>query len=215
MYIMIKRFFLLCGFLGSVFLFPSTSLSDDVSDILVEPSVKINDVEKQSERKDAPGSKSSNGKVSIPPPLEGVPVGNYSAQPQNLEVEDLSILTSRGNVHVFKAEMALTKAQQATGMMFRDHIDEGTGMLFVFDNVAERSFWMKNTLIPLDIIFIRADGVIHNIHYMAEPKSLERLSSDGPVKAALEVAGGATEILGINIGDRVVHETFLQKNSEK
>ncbi len=155
------------------------------------------------------------GGVSIPPPLEGVPVGQYTAAPQNLETGDITIVTSGGKEHVFTVELALTPRQQSTGMMFRDHVEEGTGMLFVFEKNAERSFWMKNTLVPLDIIFVREDGIIHNIHYMAEPKSLERISSDGAVMGALEIAGGAAEQLNINIGDRIVHKEYFSKIIEK
>ena len=76
------------------------------------------------------------------------------------------------------------------GLMFRNVILPGTGMLFLFDDVRERTFWMKNTWVPLDIIFIREDGVIQNIHYNAEPNSLERIHSEGEVQHVLEIAGG-------------------------
>ena len=76
-------------------------------------------------------------------------------------------------------------------------------MIFPFEPPRPASFWMKNTLIPLDMIFIRADGTIANIEANAVPLSLEAENSDGPVKAVLEIAGGRSAELGIKAGDKV------------
>ncbi len=145
--------------------------------------------------------------VTIPPPLEGIPppVGNV---PQDLAMQHLSISTATGNVHDFNVEVAKTQMQQATGMMYRHHIPKDTAMLFIFNEEKERYFWMKNTWIPLDMLFIRRDGIITHVHSMAVPNSLTPISSNGPAFAVLELAGGVSDALNINIGDRVVFEDF-------
>lgn len=145
--------------------------------------------------------------VVIPPPLEGVPppVGDV---PQKLVMQHLSISTAKGAAHGFNVEVAKTKVQQAIGMMYRHDVPKNTAMLFVFDEEKERYFWMKNTWVSLDLLFIRRDGIITHIHPMAEPNSLTPISSNGPAFAVLELAGGVSDALNINIGDRVVFEDF-------
>jgi len=145
--------------------------------------------------------------VSIPPPIEGLdPYGGASSKA--LKTAPLSILTSGGGTLKFVVDLAVTPEQQKKGLMFRTSLDKNTGMLFLFKESAERAFWMKDTLISLDMIFVRADGVIHNIHESAQPRSLERIFSEGPVKAVLELEGGEAERLGITIGDRLVFPSF-------
>jgi uncharacterized membrane protein (UPF0127 family) len=89
------------------------------------------------------------------------------------------------------------------GLMFRTELADDKGMLFPFDDVRPASFWMKNTVIPLDIIFVRKDGTIANIAVNTVPYSTDPVPSDGPVAAVLELRGGLTLELGINAGDRV------------
>jgi uncharacterized membrane protein (UPF0127 family) len=89
------------------------------------------------------------------------------------------------------------------GLMFRTELADNRGMLFPFDDVRPASFWMKNTVIPLDIIFVREDGTIANIAVNTVPYSMDPVTSDGPVAAVLELRGGLTRELGINAGDRV------------
>ena len=105
--------------------------------------------------------------------------------------------------HSFTVEMAITSQQQMQGMMFRTELADDKGMLFPFDDVRPASFWMKNTVIPLDIIFVRKDGTIANIAVNTVPYSTDPVPSDGPVAAVLELRGGLTLELGINAGDRV------------
>ncbi len=145
--------------------------------------------------------------VKIPPLIEGL-APLEEKRPQSLDKIDIAILTANGTIHKYRVEKAITLPEISIGMMFRDHIDENTGMLFVFNEEAERNFWMKNTLIPLDILFIRGDGIITHIHHMAKEKSLDRISSNGKVMAVLEIAGGEAEILGINVGDRILYKDF-------
>lgn len=105
--------------------------------------------------------------------------------------------------HSFTVEMAITSQQQMQGMMFRTELADDKGMLFPFDDIRPASFWMKNTVIPLDIIFVRKDGTIANIAVNTVPYSTDPVPSDGPVAAVLELRGGLTLELGINAGDRV------------
>lgn len=103
----------------------------------------------------------------------------------------------------FSAENASTPAQQAQGMMFRKSLADDAGMIFPFSPPRPASFWMKNTLIPLDIIFIGADGRIESIAENTVPYSFESVKSAGPVIAVLELRGGLTAELGIKPGDLV------------
>jgi uncharacterized protein len=106
--------------------------------------------------------------------------------------------------HVFTVEVARTEAQQERGLMFRSHLAPNGGMIFPMDPPRMASFWMKNTVIPLDMIFIRADGTIARIAAETIPYSLAPVSSGEPVAAVLEIAGGRAAELGINEDDKVV-----------
>src|SRR6201987_4906288 len=123
------------------------------------------------------------------------------------ELQPLEIAT-KGGVHVFAVEMASTPEEQMRGLMFRRELPEGQGMLFDFGQEQPTSFWMKNTYIPLDMIFIRADGRILRIAENAVPLSEALVPSGGPVRAVLEVKGGTAKKLGIAPGDRVAHPIF-------
>jgi len=123
---------------------------------------------------------------------------------ETFQKSKLTVETAGGGKFRFDVELALTPGQQAQGLMFRQSMAADAGMLFVYDRVQPASFWMKNTLIPLDMLFIAADGRIVNIHERAVPESLDSVNSDGPVKAILELNGGMASRLGIRPGDRVV-----------
>ena len=123
------------------------------------------------------------------------------------ELEPLEIVSKNG-VHSFAVELALTPEQQAQGLMFRKELPEGQGMLFDFQRDQETSFWMKNTFISLDMIFIRADGRIHRVAANTTPLSEALVPSNGPVRAVLEVIAGTARKLGIAPGDRVAHRIF-------
>ncbi|MFW2831044.1 DUF192 domain-containing protein [Sphingomonas sp. ID0503] len=103
----------------------------------------------------------------------------------------------------FNVELAVTPQEQARGLMYRTSLRPGHGMLFPFSPPRPASFWMKNTLIPLDLIFIRADGTIAQISPDATPQSLDLIECAEPVAAVLEIAGGEAARLGIAPGDRV------------
>jgi uncharacterized membrane protein (UPF0127 family) len=119
-----------------------------------------------------------------------------------LEQVELKI-DSAGKQHRFTVEVARTAEEQATGLMNRQSLAPDRGMVFPFDQPRVASFWMKNTLIPLDLIFVRADGSIANIEANTVPLSLDPVLSIEPVAAVLEIAGGRAEELGIRPGDKV------------
>ena len=100
-------------------------------------------------------------------------------------------------------EMARTSQQQAKGLMFRTELAPDMGMLFPFPRPKPASFWMKNTVIALDLLFVRSDGTIESIAANAEPYSLDPISSGEPVAAVLELAGGRAAELGLKPGDTV------------
>jgi uncharacterized membrane protein (UPF0127 family) len=114
----------------------------------------------------------------------------------------LEIKTTK-NSHSFKVEVARTPEQQERGLMFRPHIDPDGGMIFPMDPPRFASFWMKNTVSSLDLLFIRADGTIARIAADAVPYSMSPIDSGEPVAAVLELAGGRAAELGISEDDKV------------
>ncbi|EXS71410.1 DUF192 domain-containing protein [Sphingobium sp. Ant17] len=112
------------------------------------------------------------------------------------------IRTAKG-AHRFDVEVAITRDEQAKGLMFRRELGPTTGMLFPMDPPRTASFWMKDTLIPLDMLFIRTDGTIAFLQAETEPYSRVPVSAGVPVAAVLELAGGRAAALGIAEGDRV------------
>ena len=125
-----------------------------------------------------------------------------AADPRTLEI------ASKTGVHAFAVEMATTDAERAQGLMNRKELPEGQGMLFDFQRDQEVGFWMKNTYIPLDMIFIRSDGRIMRIAENTEPLSEKIVPSNSPVRGVLEVSAGTARKLGIAVGDRVAHPIF-------
>jgi uncharacterized membrane protein (UPF0127 family) len=114
----------------------------------------------------------------------------------------LTISTASADRH-FTVEVAASPEEQATGLMFRTALGDQAGMIFPYDPPMEVGFWMKNTLIPLDMIFIRADGRIARIAANTVPRSLQPVPSGEPVAAVLEIRGGRAAELGIRPGDIV------------
>ena len=122
--------------------------------------------------------------------------------------QPLTIMDDNGKPHQFKVEMAVTEQEQETGLMFRKDVPADSGMLFVFPVVQPEPFWMKNTLVPLDMVFINPDGTIRAIAENTIPYSLAPVDSGGPVKAVLELQGGLTAKENISVGDQVIAQTF-------
>jgi uncharacterized protein len=124
-----------------------------------------------------------------------------------LAQQTLEIVT-RGGVHTFAVELAATDEERSRGLMHRRELPEGTGMLFDFKRDLNVTMWMKNTYIPLDMIFIRSDGRIHRIAENTVPESEQIIAAGASVRAVLEVIGGTARKLGIRPGDRVAHPMF-------
>ena len=129
--------------------------------------------------------------------------GAIEASPAGLEQVPLTITTAAGKVHRFIVEVARTEPQQAQGLMNRQTLAPDRGMIFPYATPTMAAFWMKNTLIPLDMIFIRADGTIARIEANTVPLSLDPVPAGEPVGAVLELAGGRSAELGIAAGDKV------------
>ncbi len=128
-------------------------------------------------------------------------------QPELLK-QQIVIVTKAGQRHIFTVEMATTAAQQTTGLMFRKSVPPDGGMLFDWGTPRQSEMWMKNTLVPLDMVFITTDGTIDSIAENTVPHSLRIIASYGPVLATLELAGGTTARLGISVGDKVLAPMF-------
>jgi uncharacterized membrane protein (UPF0127 family) len=124
--------------------------------------------------------------------------------------DTLEIVTASG-VHPFSVEIAETDEERARGLMFRKEMPDGKGMLFDFKVEQPVAFWMKNTYVSLDMIFIKADGRILSIAENTTPLSERGVPSGGPVRGVLEVVAGTAKKLGIKPGDRVAHPIFTGK----
>ena len=116
----------------------------------------------------------------------------------------LTIHSADGD-HTFNIEIVDTAESRAQGLMYRQELADDAGMLFDFLGEQQVSFWMRNTFIPLDMLFITADGVVKNIHVNARPHDPTGIPSDGPVQFVLEIPGGRSVELGIEAGDTVTH----------
>jgi uncharacterized protein len=122
--------------------------------------------------------------------------------------EPLSILTRSGQQHSFQVEVARNDADRAQGLMYRRSMPADRGMLFDFGRVEPVTMWMQNTYLPLDMLFVRADGTIARIAANAEPLSTRTIPSGEPVLAVLELNAGTATRLGIKAGDRLDHPLF-------
>jgi uncharacterized membrane protein (UPF0127 family) len=148
----------------------------------------------------APALLASCGAETVPDNVQAQPAARVS--PAGMDLVTLTV-ESGGRRHDFTVEMARTAAQQERGLMDRRELAAGAGMLFPFDPPQPASFWMRNTLIPLDMIFIRPDGTIARVAANTVPLSETPVGVDEPVTAVLELRGGRAAELGIREGDRV------------
>jgi uncharacterized membrane protein (UPF0127 family) len=119
----------------------------------------------------------------------------------------LSIETAQGS-HEFDIELALAPDQQAQGLMFRQEMAKDAGMLFFHQRERVASMWMRNTFIPLDMLFVARDGRIVHIVERTVPQSLTTISAGIPVRAVLELNAGTVHRLAIKSGDRLIHPLF-------
>ena len=123
--------------------------------------------------------------------------------PQSLPTQSLIIESADGRRHLFTVEVARTMREKTIGLMFRDSMPADRGMIFLHDDEQMRSFWMQNTYIPLDLLFIDEDWIIRTIK-QGEPLSLNGIPSEVPVQYVLEINAGISNMLGIQPGDRVI-----------
>jgi len=136
--------------------------------------------------------------------MAGFPV---LAQEVTFPVSSLDIVTHEEKVH-FTVEVATNDAQHARGLMWRKNLPKAHGMLFDFGHTQHADFWMKNTLIPLDMIFMNDHGTITQVVENATPESTAIISSDTDVRAVLEVMGGSATRYHIAKGDKVLYSGF-------
>jgi uncharacterized membrane protein (UPF0127 family) len=134
-----------------------------------------------------------------------IPEGAVGPAPAGFEA--LEIVTPQGRTRFF-VEIADDEAERERGLMFRESLAPDRGMLFDFKTPQPVAFWMKNTLIPLDILYVQADGTVLSIARNATPRSEVPMPSGGPIRGALEIAGGRAEQIGVLPGDKVAHRIF-------
>jgi uncharacterized membrane protein (UPF0127 family) len=129
---------------------------------------------------------------------------NYRAPP--LPTGKVTLKDALGNSHALDVEIASNDNARARGMMWRDELPEGKGMLFAFPRDEPHSFWMKNTLIPLDIVYLDHSGKVTGIVKSAEPRSLQAVGPDTPSRYVLEVPGGWTDKYSVQTGSTATFE---------
>ena len=117
------------------------------------------------------------------------------------------VIHTGGSAYKFEVEVVTTPETREQGLMYRKAMAANAGMLFIYPGEQPVSFWMKNTLIPLDMLFLKADGRIAHIAHKAVPMDETPIDSGAAVKAVLEVNGGTANALGIKEGDRVEYQT--------
>jgi uncharacterized protein len=122
----------------------------------------------------------------------------------------LVLKTATGD-HSFNIEVMVTDNERSLGLMYRRSMPENKGMLFIYDPPQQATMWMKNTLIPLDMVFISADARVHRIEENAEPFSETLIPSDGDVVAVLELNGGEADKIGLRPGDKVIYPGLAKK----
>ncbi len=122
--------------------------------------------------------------------------------------DQLDVQLTNGKIHRFNVRIANNDQTREKGLMGVKTLPEDQGMLFVFNDLTPAQFWMKDTLISLDMVFIDGKGVVSSVHSKARPLDLSVISSKEPVKAVLEISGGVAEKLGIDRGDQIISPIF-------
>jgi uncharacterized protein len=128
--------------------------------------------------------------------------------------EGRAVLHTATGDYPFSIEIADDGAERAKGLMFRQTLAPDAGMLFDYFEEQDVSFWMRNTLIPLDMVFIAANGVVKSIHVNARPLDPTSIPSQGPVRFVLEIPGGRSVEIGLKPGDTFEHTRVEQGSSE-
>jgi hypothetical protein len=138
------------------------------------------------------------------------PVATFAGLPRS----ELQVVTASGS-HRFEVWIAADDRSRERGLMFVTSLPPDQGMLFLFEHPQYAAFWMKNTYLSLDLIFIRADGVVVNIELDARPHSEEPIASTAPVTAVLELLAGTAKRIGLSAGSRIVHPAFAGASARR
>jgi uncharacterized membrane protein (UPF0127 family) len=138
---------------------------------------------------------------------ESPPATEPTPPPVTFATEPLTIVTMSG-AHAFTVEVAATPEQRERGLMYRTEMAPDAGMIFDYHHDVEISMWMKNTVLPLDMVFMSADGTVFDVVKGAVPYSLDIIASEGKVRAVLEVNAGTVDRLQIRRGDKVQNAIF-------
>lgn len=139
--------------------------------------------------------------------VTGLGVGDSAAQMRR----ETLVLKTAGGDKTIEIEVAETPEQKSLGLMYRTALADTAGMLFPYSPPSDITMWMRNTYISLDMVFIKADGIIHRIEARTEPLSEKVIAAGAACAGVLELAGGAAERLGLKAGDRVLHAHFAPK----
>lgn len=123
------------------------------------------------------------------------------------------VIETRAGSHVIAVEIARSSEERAQGLMGREDLEPGNGMLFIYPGEGPVSMWMRNTYISLDMIFIRGDGTVAAIETDTLPLSTGMISPGIPVHAVLELRAGSAQQMGLQVGDVVRHETFAPRQA--
>jgi hypothetical protein len=135
-----------------------------------------------------------------------VALASMGCQAQS-QPQDLPRITLNAGIHNITAELAVSPDERATGLMFRQSMPPNQGMLFVFEQAEQQCFWMKNTLIPLDVAFVADDGTVINIEHM-KPQTLDNHCSAKPVRMVLEMNDGWFARKGVSAGSKLMGKPF-------
>jgi len=141
---------------------------------------------------------------SVPAPAENRTEKDAATRDADRMSSPLRVKTADGE-HILTVELALDRPSQERGLMFRRSMSADHGMLFIYHRERNIAMWMKNTILPLDMLFVRRDGTISKIVADTEPFSERIIPSDGPVYAVLELNAGTARRLAIRVGDRLIH----------
>ena len=136
------------------------------------------------------------------------PLASLAAVAANLP-HDVLLVETASSQYRFDVEIADDPAERAEGLMYRQTLADNAGMLFLYPQPQPVQFWMKNTVLSLDIVFVRADGTIARIAADATPMSEDLIPSGEPVRAVLEVKAGTMRGLGVKVGDRLRNATYF------
>lgn len=138
----------------------------------------------------------------------GVASAEITGPQPKLPTEKVTIINQNGKRFTFTVEKAIAPRQQEIGLMFRKEVPADTGMIFPWNPPQVSEMWMKNTLVPLDMVFVGPNGTIRHIANMTVPESLRVISSGVPVAATIELQGGITAKDDIDVGDKVIAPQF-------